>query len=315
MFKVASGGRFVATIILLGVAVISPSISTSAKSPKIDFDLIYRAAQLSNQAYDGKSKIIANLKGRSARVATPGTADVQYFIGYNDKQKLQGISVRGTANDKNWSLNKDTEIVRDKKAGILMHRGFRTAARTIYQDVKSRLKPGYRTYITGHSLGGAIAAILGIYLQKDGVKIAGIYTFGQPKFTDAAGAKSYENLPLLRAVYQNDAVALLPDNDGQGNKSFAHIGAAVNLLTGPYYAYASAAQTLQFSQGSFGKFMSQVSLPDHKMKWYLQNLRDKLKGAKRVNFKDREQYIVRHKYGSGVDTAPVKRQYNFNHHN
>lgn len=315
MFKVASCGRFVATIILLGVAVISHSISTSAKSPNIDFDILYRAAQLSNQAYDGKSKIIADLNGKSAKVATPGTADVQYFIGYNDKQKLQGISVRGTANDKNWSLNKDTEIVRDKKAGILMHRGFRIAARTIYQDVKSRLKPGYRTYITGHSLGGAIAAILGIYLQKDGVKIAGIYTFGQPKFTDAAGAKTYENLPLLRAVYQNDAVALLPDNDGQGNKSFAHIGAAVNLLTGPYYAYAPAAQTLKFSQGSFGKFMSQVSLPDHKMKWYLQSLRDKLKGAKRVSFEDREQYIVRHKYGSGVDTAPVKRQFNFNQHN
>ncbi|MGI9513918.1 MAG: hypothetical protein ACR2OL_13525, partial [Anderseniella sp.] len=142
MFKLANCGRFVSTIILLGVAVISHPISTSAKSPNIDFGLLYRAAQLSNQAYDGKSKIVAKLRGNSVKVATPGTSDVQYFIGYDDKQKLQGISVRGTVNDRNWSLNKDTEIVRDKKAGIRMHRGFRIAARTIYQDVKSRLKPG-----------------------------------------------------------------------------------------------------------------------------------------------------------------------------
>jgi triacylglycerol lipase len=300
---------------LLGILFLGQPFEVLAKSPKVDFSLLYRAAQMSNLAYDGKGKILGKLKGKRAWVATPGNADVQYFIGYNHKRKVQGISVRGTANDDNWSQDKDSKGVRDKKTGILMHRGFRTGAQAIYKDVKSHLKPGYKTYLTGHSLGGAIAAIIGIYLQKDGVKIAGIYTFGQPKFTDVAGAKAHENLPLLRVIHQNDTVALLPDSDSQGNKTFAHIGAAINLLKGPYYAYATAAQTLQVSQGSFDKFMTQISLPDHKIKWYLQNLRDKLKGTKRVSFKDREKYIVRHKYGSGVDTAPVKHQFNFNHHN
>lgn len=301
--------------ILLGGSFFCQPLEVLAKSPKVDFNILYRAVQMSNLAYDGKSKILGKLKGKRAWVATPGNANVQYFIGYNDKRKLQAISVRGTANDDNWSKDKDTVGVRDKKTGILMHRGFRTGAQAIYRDVKSRLKPGYKTYITGHSLGGAIAAILGIYLRQDGVKIAGIYTFGQPKFTDVAGAKTHENLPLLRVIHQNDTVALLPDSDKQGNKTFAHIGAAINLLKGPYYVYAPAAQALQLSQGSFHRFMTQISVPDHKIKWYLQNLHDKLKGTKRVSFKDRERYIVRHKYGSGVDTAPVKRQYNFNHHN
>ena len=58
----------------------------------------------------------------------------------------------------------------------------------------------------------------------------------------------------------------------------------------------------------------QISLPDHKIKWYLQSLRDKQAGTKRVRFRDRNKYITRHKYGSGVDTTPPKRQYNFNHH-
>ena len=61
--------------------------------------------------------------------------------------------------------------------------------------------------------------------------------------------------------------------------------------------------------------MTQISIPDHKIKWYLQNLRDKLKGAKRVSIEDRNKYIVRHKYGSGVDTTLPKHQYNFNKKN
>ncbi len=307
--------RVAVATILLGVSFFCQPLEVRANSPKVDFKLLYLAAQLSNLAYDGKSKILGKLKGRSAWTATPGNADVQYFIGYNDTQKLQAISVRGTDNETNWSQDKDVTGVRDKKTGILMHRGFHTASQAVYRDVKSRLKPGYRTYLTGHSLGGAVAAIVGLYLQQDGVEIAGIYTFGQPKFTDVAGAKAHESLPLLRVIHQNDTVALLPDDDGQGGMTYAHIGAAINLLKGPYYVYAPAAQTLQFSRGSFSKFLFQISLPDHQIKWYLQNLHDKQNGAKPVSFKDRERYIVRHKYGSGADTAPVERQYNFNHHN
>ncbi|MEE4236519.1 MAG: lipase family protein [Anderseniella sp.] len=307
--------RIGAMIILLVGVLTNHPISSSAKSPDIDFDLLYRAAQIANMAYDGKSKILGELKGKSAWVATPGTSDVQYVIGYNDQRKIQAIAVRGTANDTNWTLDKDTHAIMDQKSGIHMHRGFRTAAEAIYRDVKPRLKPGYTTYLTGHSLGGAVAAILGIYLQNDGVKLGRIFTFGQPKFTNVAGARAYESLPLLRVIYQNDTVALLPDSDAQGDQEFAHIGPVINILSGPYYVYGTAEQTLQFSQGSFSKFLTQVSLPDHKMKWYLQGLRDKLNGAKEVSFKDRNKYIVRHKYGTGVETAPAKYKSNFNHHN
>jgi triacylglycerol lipase len=315
MFKNAVYGRLALAIIVLGLSITSHSILSSAKTPEVDFALIYRAAELSNQAYDNKSKIVADLEGNSAKVATPGTTDVQYFIGYNDTKKLQGISVRGTDNETNWSLDKDTRLVRDDRTGILMHRGFRAAALAVYEDVKPRLKPGYTTYVTGHSLGGAVAAIVGIYLQQDGVKLGGIYTFGQPKFTNLEGARQLQGLPLLRVIYQNDTVVLLPDSDAEGEQAFVHVGAAINILSGPYYAYASAQQTLQFSQGSLGRFFTQISLPDHMMKWYLQGVREKLQRATQVKFEDRDKYIVRHKYGTGADTAPVKRQFNFNKQN
>lgn len=66
------------------------------------------------------------------------------------------------------------------------------------------------------------------------------------------------------------------------------------------------------SIGAFCHGIILASMSDHKMKWYLQGLRDKFNGVKFVPYSKRHQYIVRHKYGSGVDTAPIKRTTNFN---
>jgi hypothetical protein len=315
MLSITRIGVMFVGVVLAGLLVSGGPRALSAKSLEIDFRLLYHAAQLANQAYDGKSAIIGKHPGKSAWVATPGHTHVQYILIHNDKRKIQAIAVRGTVDDTNWRLNNDTRGVHDKKAGILLHRGFRTAAQVIYRDVKPRLKPGYTTYLTGHSLGGAIAGIMGIYLRRDNVKIGGIFTFGQPKFTDAAGARAYSNLPLLRVVYQNDTVVLLPDAPSQGGRKFAHIGPLINLFSGPYYAYGSRQQALKFSPGSFSKLLSQISVPDHKMKWYLKNLRGKLGGAQQVRIQDRNNYIVRHRGGASATTGEFERRYNFNHHN
>lgn len=304
--------QFVVTAALLGIAVLGQPGVSLAKTPAVDFNLLYHAAKIANRAYDGKSKILGELKAKSAWVATPGSTEVQYFIMYNKRRKIQAISVRGTVNSANWALDKDTVGIQDPKTGILMHRGFQAPAMAIYRDVKPHLRKGYTTYLVGHSLGGVVAVIVGIYLRDDGVKLGGIYTFGQPKFTNLAGVKKYRNLPLLRVIHQNDAVALIPDSDSQGDQEFAHIGPSVNILTGPYYVYMDAKKALPLTQGSFGRFWTLISVTDHKMKWYLQSLKDKRKGAKRVSFEDRNKYIVRHRRAHGAETEPPKYKYNFN---
>lgn len=311
MFSFMRFGSTLVAAVLLGLVAAGSSIALAASAPKIDFKLAYHAAQLSNGVYDGRSRILGKIirRGLSGFVETPGNTDVQYAIIYNHKRRIQAIAVRGTVSRINWGIDADTVGIRDEKTGILMHRGFKTAAEAIYGDVKPRLKRGYKTYLTGHSLGGAVAAIMGIYLRHDRVRLGGIYTFGQPKFTDAAGVKAYRNLPLQRFIYQNDVVALVPDVTKQDEQVFAHIGPAINLLSGPYYVYASAQQTLQFSQGSFKRFFGLISVQDHHMRWYLKGLRDKLEGAKRVSFEDRDNYIVRHKPGY---VEPWERKFNFN---
>ena len=151
--------------------------TAEAQSSNINFKLLYHAAQLANQASDGKSDIIGKHPGKSAWVAAPGNTNVQYILIHNDKRKIHAIAVRGTVDDTNWRLNKDTRGIIDKKVGIMMHSGFNAAANAIYRDLRPRLKRGYTTYLTGHSLGGAVAVILGIYLRVDKIKIGGIYTF------------------------------------------------------------------------------------------------------------------------------------------
>ena len=121
-----------------------------------------------------------------------------------------------------------------------------------------------------------MAAILATYLFDERYALGRVYTFGQPKFTNPAGARAYRNLPLLRIVHQNDGVAAFPDNIKNAGKQYAQLGPMLNLLAGPYYIFIDAERTIRFSQGSFKRFRSQLSVPDHKMKFYLKNLRYKL---------------------------------------
>lgn len=292
------------SVVALGLASAAPA---HGKTELIDFKAIYGFAKLANAAYDGAAKLKASQSG-VAWVATPGHAHVQYFIVIDEIEKTQTIAVRGTIDKVNWKTNMDTLGVHDKRSGILMHRGYSAAARTIYRDLKPRLKKTYTTNLTGHSLGGAVAAILATYLFDDSYKLGRIYTFGQPKFTNPAGAVAYKNLPLIRIVHQNDGVAAFPDTIKNARKQYAQMGPMLNLLSGPYYIFIDAERTVRFSQGSFKRFRSQLSVPDHKMKFYLKNLRYKVAEAKLVHPKDRLKYIDRKR------RTPIKRSFNFGPH-
>ena len=67
-----------------------------------------------------------------------------------------------------------------------------------------------KLWITGHSLGGALAALAGAMCHWDnGVKVAGVYTYGSPRLADTAFAGNYP-VPLLRFENRNDIFPHLP---------------------------------------------------------------------------------------------------------
>ena len=90
-----------------------------------------------------------------------------------------------------------------------------------YDDVTSVVRgllaknPGAKIYVTGHSLGGALAALYTGMLHYNGEtdivsKVAAVYTFGQPRVGDAKFAKYMKehltDTRYFRVVYCNDLV-------------------------------------------------------------------------------------------------------------
>lgn len=74
---------------------------------------------------------------------------------------------------------------------------------------------GQRVYVTGHSLGGALAMLAGarLYLEEPRLAADGVYTFGQPRTCDRVLAKAYEKGfadRMFRFVNNNDIVCQLP---------------------------------------------------------------------------------------------------------
>lgn len=101
-----------------------------------------------------------------------------------------------------------------------------------------------RIVVCGHSLGGAVAAILAETLRRTGSKVEALWTFGSPKPGTPEFADSY-TIPTFRLVGQNDIVPSLPPDpvyylyplawsespayEPTRLRVFRHVGAAIEV--------------------------------------------------------------------------------------
>jgi len=262
----------------------------------IDFSTLDVNAKRAKAAYAQPAQI-RTAYPKTIRVATPGGRDVQYFIEQDDKAKVQYIVVRGTMDDKTLSEDFDAKVRDDRATKIPIHTGFDQDARAVWKDAQPYLKKGYQTYVVGHSLGGAVAAVLGLYMIEDGYKVDKIYTYGQPRFTTAVGVSQLGFLPLMRVVDENDLVPLLPPGV-MVNKKFGpyqQVGPEVILLEGPDYVYLPAQTASELSLGEFWRDMSVADLKDHKLNNYIRRIEDKMTASRAVAYNSRENYVAKKK--------------------
>jgi triacylglycerol lipase len=259
----------------------------------INFNDIYTYAERSNVSYLDE-KTIKKKYPLTVRIKAPDGSQVRYFLEQNDKDRTQIITVRGTNNNKNLDEDLDITVRSDRTIDIPVHAGFDAAARAIYDDVKPHLRPGYKTYVTGHSLGGAVAAVLAIYLIEDGVQVERVVTFGQPRFTTVEGVKRLGFLPLTRVVDENDIVPMVPPSTYIDAKygPYDHVGPDVILLEGPDFVYLPSHDAYRIDLGEFWRSLNDANLQDHEMKKYLRRIASKFSGAKQVPYDAREKYIV-----------------------
>jgi triacylglycerol lipase len=263
---------------------------------KIDFTTLEVDAKRAKAAYAPPARIRAAYPD-TVRVATPGGRDVQYFIEQDDRAKIQYVVVRGTMDDTTLKEDFDVKVRDDRATKIPIHTGFDQDARAVWKDAQPYIKKGYRTYLVGHSLGGAVAAILGIYMIEDGYKVDKIYTYGQPRFTTSDGAAKLGFLPLQRVVDENDMVPLLPPGLMANRKygRYEQVGPEVILLDGPDYVYLPGPVATDLSFGEFWRDLHVADLKDHKLDNYIRRIETKIPVSRQVAYNARENYIAKKK--------------------
>jgi hypothetical protein len=230
-------------------------------------------------------------------VNSPGTMDVQYFLEQDNEANTQHVTIRGTANRENLLEDIDFTVHKTADAAIPVAVGFDRVARRIWADVIARLNKQHKTYVTGHSLGGAAATLLAFYLIEDGYNVVRVVTFGQPRFTTSDGVKSGHLLAvsrvLERVVDENDVVPMLPPgSERTGNYGpFEHVGREIILLDGAYYVELPNHLADRLSVEESWREWASARLEDHHMANYLARLSTKSGGAVPVPYEDREKFV------------------------
>lgn len=159
--------------------------------------------------------------------------NTQVYVGGNEQNIV--VAFRGSENPtsfdglKDWLLTNALNllIVPDGEIGLLLmeagagakfHQGFVQAIREIWppliEEVEKQLQAKDRTlWVTGHSLGGALAMLASWLFLKKTIAVHQIYTYGAPmvgnKEVANAFAREYPN-QIFRYVNGADPVPLLP---------------------------------------------------------------------------------------------------------
>lgn len=259
-------------------------------APPIGFDRIQWYATLSHLSYETDSALHA--VHPTAVVLDLPTVAGRVVLLTDHATKTHYIAVRGTANRDDALLDIEYSKVRPELAPVELHRGFEKTAVAAYDTLRSHLLPGYRINLTGHSLGGAVAAILGMYFHEQGRTVGEMVTFGQPKVTNREGALRYASLPLLRVVDCRDPYPLAPPLTVLSaiHGPYRHFGAELILADGPHYVLLGEHNAERFSVTSFWRALPHVVVSDHYMPSYLARIRSKLQRSERVEYDDRNKY-------------------------
>jgi len=132
------------------------------------------------------------------------------FVASNDKVVV--ISFRGTANIEDWLSDADASQVQDSNYGGLVHAGFAQAMNTIWPLMQSKLPSAIgsrRLWVTGHSLGAALATLAALRLKNENVAVSAVYTYGSPRVGNPDFYSVY-SLSNYRFVNNNDIVPHVP---------------------------------------------------------------------------------------------------------
>lgn len=192
----------------------------------------FRASQLTLSDQESSPPEIAT---KTAADATDVAVRVrEVFFGYaltSDTHHI--IALRGTQTNSEWVNNVSSRQVnfqtRQPQYGRV-HRGFQSAYERVITQIRravEQLNPALPLYLSGHSLGGAVAVLTAADLSlNNGFRgPIQVYTYGSPRIGDPTFAQVYNGLlpSTFRIVNLADTVPITPPERFRGG-TFQHVG-------------------------------------------------------------------------------------------
>jgi triacylglycerol lipase len=144
------------------------------------------------------------------------TGRIEGFVATNDALLL--VSFRGTdPTVGDWLLDFQVKPEADAVVPGQVHRGFNGALLAVWSQIRPHLdnRGNRRVWITGHSLGGALAVACAARatFENPRVGVRGIYTYGQPRYGNEACSGDCAKIlgsVMFRHVNNRDIVPRVP---------------------------------------------------------------------------------------------------------
>lgn len=196
------------------------------RGPGLTWHKAYLLAEACKLSYEqNPQKVIDTLRrdwDMSSRVFSFG--QTQGFTAVGEKSLI--VAFRGTQGFSDWGSNLNVLPREHSCIGANVHGGFLEQWQAAAAEVNatlSRYQNAKSIWITGHSLGGAVALMSAIAQQ--GRTLDGVVTFGQPRALGSDAARAVGALlgsRYIRIVNSNDVVARIP-------RSYSHTGGLLHF--------------------------------------------------------------------------------------
>jgi hypothetical protein len=196
-----------------------PPIHRAAYSDRMAWIL----ASMAHLAYDkweanptARQLLIAKLEGGGFElISTFNSAetDTQAFLA-RSSDGYAVLAFRGTELAKREDVKIDIEATRVSVLDGRIHSGFRIAYESVAKEIEENVMKlkDLPLYITGHSLGAALATVATQRLEHNPrirEMIAACYTFGSPRVGDQHYDLAFKS-PIYRVVNTTDVVTVIP---------------------------------------------------------------------------------------------------------
>lgn len=260
----------------------------------ISFQKVQKFAQMSLDAYLPLDEIRDKYKNSILAAGEEKQHDIRYFLIEQDGEAY--LSFRGTADLENALTDAEYALHFDKELGVYLHDGFQAAYHSAMKGIQPKIdtiiQNGTGLNITGHSLGGAVAAIALIHLSQTKANIKSTITFGQPKVTGKKGVARFNSLDLLRVVDEEDLVPLVPPNTllSEIHGGYRHFGRELLLLEGIHYSLLEEREAEQSKVSSFWRNIGHERLKDHYMANYMKRIDDKILKNEEVPYSEHKKF-------------------------